>query len=76
MRSVINTEELNNELEESLQFAVDLLHAQMSRLALKNKPFQTFRPATTEMIDTLWNQINEIDESIQVFNNKNVLTTM
>ena len=60
MRSIINTDELNKELVES---PVDLLHGQMLRLSLKGKPFNTFTPASDDMIDTLWNKCTEIDQS-------------
>ncbi len=66
MRSVVNTDKLNKELEEPLQFPVDLLHGQMLRLSLKGKPFNTFKPASDESIDMLWNKCKEIDQGIQV----------
>lgn len=66
MRTVINREELKNELQESLAFPVDLLNGQMSRLALKDKPFKTFQPATEERIDAMWDKCVEIEKDIQV----------
>jgi hypothetical protein len=54
MRDVINTVERKEELQESLQFPVDLLRGQMLRLSLKDKLFKVFQPAAEDSIDVLW----------------------
>jgi hypothetical protein len=66
MRDVINTVERKEELQESLQFPVDLLRGQMLRLSLKDKLFKVFQPAAEDSIDVLWNKCVEIEKDIQV----------
>ncbi|XP_064646150.1 uncharacterized protein LOC135499336 [Lineus longissimus] len=65
MREKLPSEELKVELEESLAFPIDILKNQMARLALKEKPFQSFDPASEATIDALWQQCLTVDGMLQ-----------
>jgi ABC-type phosphate transport system auxiliary subunit len=70
LRDKITEVELQDELKESLSFPIDLLHSQMGRLKLKDKPFQTFSPASDEDIQALWDRCLEIENRLQVLDHK------
>ena len=63
---MIKTDDLKKELTQSLAAPVELLNAQMGRLALKGKVFKAFLPAEHIQIDELWHKCQEIDDGIQV----------
>ena len=67
VREAVNTEELRQEMKESMAFPVELLNAQMKRLALKDKPFQVYVPAEDTAIDELWEKCQEVDIKLQVW---------
>lgn len=66
MREKLTTDDLKQELRESLETPIDLLNSQMKRLSLKEKPFQTFKPAEDGEIDDIWQQCLKIEQALQV----------
>ena len=69
MRGAIGGEDHNELVEElklSLNPTIGMLNSQMTRLKLKNKPFQTFGPATDEELDKLWSRWLNIDANLTV----------
>lgn len=70
LRDKIAEVELQDELKESLSFPIDLPNSQMGRMKLKDKPFQTFSPASEEDIQALWDRCLEIENRLQVLEHK------
>lgn len=66
LREKLKTEELKQNWLDSVERPTELLSTQMKRLNLKEKPFNTFKPADEETIDDLWQKCLEIDDQLQV----------
>lgn len=66
MRDALKTDELRQEMKQSMTFPVELLNTQMKRLALKDRQFQVFDAADDISIDRLWDKCNEVDSDLQV----------
>ncbi len=56
----------NKDLRESLETPIHLLNCQIKRLSLKEKPFQTFKPAEDREIDDIWQQCLKIEQTLQI----------
>lgn len=63
MREKLTSDELVQELQESLSFPIDLLNSQMIRLSLKEN-FTTFKPATKDQIDSVWQACLEVEKNL------------
>lgn len=66
VRDALKTDELVQEMKQSIAFPVEILNSQMKRLALKDRPFQTYNAVNDTSIDTLWEKCQEVDPDLQV----------
>ena len=66
MREKLTTDNFKQGLRESLETPINLLNCQMKRLSLKEKPFQTFKPAEDGEIDDIWELCLKIEQTLQV----------
>ena len=64
--NIVTEGQLQEQLNESLSFPIDLLKTQMGHMKLKDRPFQSFAPASEEEIQSLWNSCLEIEKQLQV----------
>ena len=69
MRDAWETDELRQEMKESMNDPVELLNSQMIRLSLIETPFQTFTAAEGQSIGSLWEKCTELDSDVQVLSN-------
>ncbi|XP_066914216.1 uncharacterized protein [Clytia hemisphaerica] len=65
VREAVKTDELRQEMKETMAFPKELLNSQMKRLALKGKSFQVFDAASGTSIDDLWTKCQEIDRDLK-----------
>eukprot|EP00111_Clytia_hemisphaerica_P022406 TCONS_00065858-protein len=65
VRETLKSDELRDEMKQSLAFPKELLNNQMKRLSLKDKDFQVFNPVNEASIDQLWEKCQEIDPDLQ-----------
>ena len=69
MREKLTTDDLKQDLRDSLETPIDLLNNQMRRLTLKDQPFQTYQPADEAQMDQLWQTCLQLEEQLQVSTN-------
>ena len=61
LREIIESDQLKQELKDSLATPMELLNFQMQRLSLNGKGSEIFTPASEAEIDVLWQQITVLD---------------